>query len=526
MANLPSSAGAHFRSRPVLSIALVLAAVGAAPYVRAALAPLPGRAFTGYFWFTDDAYNYLSFVQQAEDGALAFRNKLVLEPHEPALVNPEWWAVGVLSRSMGRRPIAAYRVFAVAAILGLVAGIHAWLRDAGLPARHAAAALLLVCLGGGMGATCVLLGSPLGPCVDVASGLYPFMEILANPHFATGTALLLWSLRAFRMAHDGGGARAALAAAGLGSVLAVTRPYDAVLLVAIRTAVVLATDPPARWARHAGAMALLAPAVAYDAWVFLRVPAFASYTAIEYVFPPPSAFAWALAPPALVGLSAWAAGRARGVAVGAVAGRPERVTALHYAVWLGLGVLVIGLDPVNFSFQFLVGLGVPLLSLAALALSAFPPRATLAAAALLSTAAAAALRVTLLDSPAWNVSEERMAVARALRGHCRPGEILLAPPDIGLYAGGFSACTPYVSHAAAAGHAERAEAVRAFYQGRDPAAGAALLERACAAHLVLPASAALADHAGGAPFRPVQAVGMPPRAIAIYSRVAPCGLRR
>jgi hypothetical protein len=518
-----------FGDRAVLLVTLTLAALSAAPYVRATVAPPPGTSFIGYFWFTDDAYNYLSFVQQAEDGALAFRNRLVLEPHAPALVNPEWSAVGMLSRLLGRRPILAYRLFAVLALFGLVAGIRAWLADAGLPETHAAAALALVCLGGGAGAIGLLAGRPVQESLDISTGLFPFLEILANPHFVTGTALLLWAMRAFGIAHERGGAREALAAGALGSLLALTRPYDLVVLVAIRSLVVVLTDSPARWLRHALAMALLLPVVAYDAWVFYRVPAFSSFTAIRYVFPAVGDFARALGPPAAVAAIAWAAAARAGARSVPAAGRASRVATLHFAIWLGLAAAVIAARPVNFSLQFLVGAGLPLLCLAALALAAFPPVATIAATAALSSAAVAAAWITLQPNPAWYAAAERVAVARALRAHCDRGDVVLAPPDIGRYASGFSSCTPWVSHPAAEGFEERSDAAKAFYDRPDRGLGAALVARSCAAHVVLPAAAAADAYLGAeAPrFRRVASAGAGAHAIAVYSRdgAPPCAGR-
>jgi hypothetical protein len=506
--------------RSVVLVALLMAALSTAPYLRATFSPPPGAAFTGFFWFTDDAYNYLSFVQQAEDGAFVFRNKLVLVPHSPALLNPEWWLVGVLSRLLGREPVLAYRLFALAAIFALVAAIHAALRDAGLPATHATAALLLTCLGGGAGVACLWLGHPSQSCLDMSAGLFPFLEILANPHFVAGTALLLWSLRAFRIAQERGGVGPALAAAALATVLGLVRPYDLVLLVAIRSVVVAVTEPGPLWIRHAGAMALLLPVVAYLAWVFYGIPAFTSFMAIHYAFPPVREFAWALAPAAVVAVAAWATARARGLPTALMAGdRSRRAAVLHFAVWLALAAVVIAAQPVTFSLQFLVGVGLPLLALAALALAPFPPAVTLLAALALASSAAVAFWITLRPSPSWYVPAERLAVARALREPCRPGEVVLSPPDIGLYAGGLSSCTPYLSHAAAAGYEARAAEVRRFYESPDPVAGAALLARSCATHVVLPAAASLAAHAGAdAPYRASALAGRPPQAIAVYSR--------
>jgi hypothetical protein len=36
-------------------------------------------------------YNYLTYVQQAEDGAFFFENKLAIDDSRRVLLNPEWW---------------------------------------------------------------------------------------------------------------------------------------------------------------------------------------------------------------------------------------------------------------------------------------------------------------------------------------------------------------------------------------------------------------------------------------------------
>ena len=71
-----------------MALAWALAgAIVSVPYLVAAVDPPPGRAFAGTFHWIDDLYNYASFVQQAEDGRVLFRNKLVLEEHDATLVN-------------------------------------------------------------------------------------------------------------------------------------------------------------------------------------------------------------------------------------------------------------------------------------------------------------------------------------------------------------------------------------------------------------------------------------------------------
>src|SRR5262249_37860412 len=71
----PEAPGAARRA--VILASLLLATATTVPYLRASTAPPPGTAFVGFFYFVNDAYNYLSFTQQAEDGAFVFRNKLL-----------------------------------------------------------------------------------------------------------------------------------------------------------------------------------------------------------------------------------------------------------------------------------------------------------------------------------------------------------------------------------------------------------------------------------------------------------------
>ena len=510
----------------MILVCLLLATVSTAPYVRAFLAPPAGSAFVGFFWLKDDAYNYLSFVQQAEAGATLFQNKLVLEEHPAVLFNLEWWTVGGLSRLLGGHPLVAYRIFGLAALVALVLGIDRWLARAGLPASHRLPALLLVTTGAGLGGVRFLLGVPVERCLDLVTGFFPILEALANPHFVAGTALLLWAL----LAHAGAlGARSFLAAAALGTALGLTRPYDLVVLACVRTVAVLVADPARVWWRHATAMAALLPVVAYNYWVFYRQPAFAFYAEAAYVFPSRADLAWALGPAAVLAGAALFI-RPRPVrassAEGAWRRSPTAIARVHLAAWCGVAVGVFLLRPVQFSLQFLVGAGLPLLALAAVGLGSLPARWTLGAAAALSTTACAAAWLMMQPSLPSYVPEEQLAIAWALRADCRPGDRLVAPGTIGLWAGGFTACRAFTSHAIEPAHEERQAAVRAFYERGDPVGRAAFLERVCATHVILPASRPAAlwvDERVG--LRPVAVAGRADRQLAAYRVTSSCTAR-
>jgi hypothetical protein len=84
------------------------------------------------------------------------------------------------------------------------------------------------------------------------------------------------------------------------------------------------------------------------------------------------------------------------------------------------------------------------------------------------------------------VPAERLQAALALRATCRSGDVLMAPPDIGLFALARTACRPFVSHFAAGGFDERDAAARRFYSEDAPESRRALLEARCITHVVLP----------------------------------------
>ncbi len=63
---------------------------------------------------------------------------------------------------------------------------------------------------------------------------------------------------------------------------------------------------------------------------------------------------------------------------------------------------------------------------------------------------------------------------------------MLAPPDIGLHLNALTRCRAFVSHVVAPGHDAQMAQLDGFYAAAAPASRAALLDAACAAHVVLP----------------------------------------
>jgi hypothetical protein len=488
-----------------------LAVVGLSlvPWVINTLYPPAGTAFVGTFFYVDDFYNYLSYAQQAEGGSFLFENKTALTDDTPVLVNLEWWVVGALGRLMGGGHLAlAYKIVGVLFVVAFLFVADRWLERLGLGEGHRLPALLLVATAGGLGGPrLAFAGRAPGECLDFLTGLFPFVGFLTNPHFTVGTTLLLLGLLLYD-ASDG--KRALVAASVVATVLALVRPYDFVLLVLIRGSSVLFLDPPRRWL--AGLLPLLAllPVTAYLYWLFYVHPAAAVFFLGAARFPDVVQFLWALGPAAVLAL---------GGLLPLTIAEGARRARVQLVVWCVLAALVIVVQPVGFSLQFLVGIGFPLLALGALGLSRFPPAATLAAAALFALTFGTALHFMLTPRSYWLTGRQTMALVETLRTSCGRGELLLAPPDVGLFAHGLTPCRSFLSHPASPNHDTRRREVEGM-AGMAPKDRRAFLDAKGVRFLALPgdpgpeAEGFLGPDAG---WTRVGSYGVPPR-LTLYGR--------
>ncbi len=500
-------------ARPVLLIWLLLAAVQLSLLLRAATGGPAGTTFVGTFYYVDDTLNYLSSVEQAQRGALLFKSKLVSPARPASLLNLEWLAVGWLAALLGGRAMVAFRVFGLLALAGLVAVAELWLLRSGLPASRRLPGLLLVFGGGGLGGLLYALGwLPGERAFDLRTGAYPFVEAIANPHFVAGTTLLASALAAF--AAD----RPRLGAA-LGVVLGLVRPYDAVLLAVVEGASVLLLDGALRALRRLAWLLPLLPVIAYDCWLFLASPDFRVFSSRLFGARPPSPaeLLIAIAPAALLASTA--------VPVWRSGGRGVRAHLLRLAAWAAFALLFVLLRPASFASQFLVGIGFPLLALAAVGLGRLRRGILELTIPLAASTAAVVVRLAVLATPATHPPVERWRAAVALRAVCRPGELVLAPADIGLYVGALTPCWPFVSHPAAPGYSERVRMVQAFYDPlAPPEERARLLASLCPAHLILPSGLPPGWLGPAASYEPRLQVSAPRGGLTVWSRAAaaPC----
>ena len=382
----------------------------------------PGRAFVGVLLLRRRLLQ-LPVVRAAGGGrarsSSATRSSLATTGRRSSTWNGGWW--DVLSRLPGTSAPSGLSARSAWPRSSAAGRLDRWLAAAACPPSHRLPALLLVHWG--------RTSAGPAPRSSAAARALPrpprracsrSSRALANPHFVAGTGAAALGAPGPRRARTWGGRLRPRSEPRSGS----TRPYDLVSWSRSARSWSCCTEPPAPGWRLAAAMAGLLPVAAYDYWLFYRrAPRSPSSPRREYLFPGRADFAWALGPAGAArrGLRS-AAGRRDGRAAPR-AHAPRGLVRRSPSSW--------SRAPVPFSLQFLAGIGLPLLALAAIGLGRCPVGYTIAAALALSSTAVAAVWLTLQPTLAAYVPAERFALAWALRSDCRAGDRLVAPRTSG-----------------------------------------------------------------------------------------------
>jgi hypothetical protein len=428
---------------PKLTVAasLALLLVTGLPYLAAAYWPPRGTEFNGTFFYTDDFFQYVSFVEQAMRGAFVFHNKFDVHPHAAGIVNLEWWLGGLLGRLLGGHPIVGFHALRPLIALGLVSGAVRLMRRGGLGGRRLGWALALFLLAGGLGWLRSWQGTVGWQVPDLLMGMYPWHQMLLNHHTALGTALALWTLALYLEWRQGESRRPAWLAAAW--ALGFTRPYELVgfCVTGVGLAGFDALDPRRRrvaW-RRALELGALLPIFAYYFWITRTGTSLVGWSVQGgEVNPPAREFLYAVGPAlALIAASLW---REPG-SWNATEGRDVRLAA---ALWAGfLALVLLFFHDASLMKTVMTGLGVMVALLAALV----TPRRWLPAA----TAALCPTSLLLLWR-AFNPSPDCFSPAdysRAtdlLSARCSPQEMALAPTDLSLRIAALTPCSVVLGH--------------------------------------------------------------------------------
>ena len=421
------------RARITAAVALAVVVITTTPYVVAALRPPEGAVFTGLFFYQDDMYQYLSFVEQAARGEIVFANKWDPRPHRPSVVNVEWWFAGVLAWILGGSPVLGFHALRILAIAGLLAGASRILAAAGFERWRLALGLALVGTAGGLGWLRLLGGTPGSLVPDIVSGMYPFHQSLMNAHFVVGTALSIWTLILHLEWRAGRRSRWAWVATGW--ALGLSRPYDLVTFCIV--AFLLAWIRRRERAPIASCLELawLVPVLGYYALLMRSQRGLGGWTGVQSgdLSPPLTEFALALLP-ALALVAIFWMRRAPDDALG------QRQALL---VWAAVVVGIYVGYPSPMAKQFATTLG----PVGALLAALLTPSRWLAPAllALGPTSVFLVWRV-LHPFPAWFAPRDYVTAVAHLDDVCRPREVALAPTDLSLMIAGLTPCHAVLGH--------------------------------------------------------------------------------
>ncbi|QDU45297.1 hypothetical protein Mal52_37900 [Symmachiella dynata] len=248
-------------------------------------APL-GTVFDGFVGTTDDQNMYFSFIRQSADGHWLFTNRLTHIPHQPALFNLEWLMVGKLMTLLGGSQRWAYSIWRAIGTAVLIFGFWSLACAALRSQFHRRVALLLCAFGCGFGWVFLILEKAgltakwPAAMLDLSDAIYPFGQILINPHLSISHGLSLLFLAAFIVGEKTEQPRWYGFAAAIAVLHGLIRPYDLILLTGVIPLYCLLESVVTRsfsWRKlglRAVPLIAIAPLVGYYVWLFHYHPVF------------------------------------------------------------------------------------------------------------------------------------------------------------------------------------------------------------------------------------------------------------
>ncbi len=443
-----------------LSFALAVVAISLLPYLVAYVKAPPGHHFAGFFFIADDATTYLAKMQQGAAGSWTWNDPYTSEPHAGVFLFSFYLFFGHLAALLHLPLVAAYHLARITGGIALVLAVDRLGRRL-LEPRLRHLALTLVVLGSGLGFIAQVLGNPsvLGHQLEALDLHLPeltgFYSILAIPHFAWATALIVLSLLGLlRLAERP--APGVVLATGL-TMTALTAihpqmiPVLGLVWAAYRVVLIAWGERPHRQnlAAEAAAFALTAPLLAYNAWILYRDPTIAEWASQwRHQAPGFLSLALSLGLPLLAGM----------IGMVAVWRRRDRALAL-VMVWPPLViVLLYAPNLANIQRRLLDAIYVPLGILAAVGLRALAGRLRPGAARRLERlllpafcfssviVLAIALKFASGAFPEAYVANDTWQAMRWLSTHHRSDDRALSSPQAGLLMPAYGGVPVYVGH--------------------------------------------------------------------------------
>lgn len=352
-------------------IALVLANL---PIALAFLTAPSGTVYTGIDSTAPGDVNvYLSYLEQARQGHLVFRDLFTSEPQRPMIFNSFWLGLGLLGSLLRLEPLAVYflsRIVLGAVLLILLYGLASKVfQDVRL--RHIAFVLAVFASGIGAWAAPIIdawfhgnIPGPGWPMDLWVSEAFTFLSLHHSPHFLAATILILLTVWWLMRVVENRGLKSALYA-GVGMLALFSfHPFHVVSLAYITIGFLMVVllrskrDFVRVFMSYGLTWLIASPAIVYQVWLILHDP-LASGRAQQNILPT----SW----PGIAGLSYGF------LLVGAIGGavllwRQKTLRSQLLVVWAAAHLLAI-YAPVFFNRRLTQGLNVVLALLTAAAIA-------------------------------------------------------------------------------------------------------------------------------------------------------------
>jgi hypothetical protein len=315
--------------RWVLAWSAVILLLTSLPYVYGALISTPQSQFSGFVIGVADGNSYLAKMRLGATDGWQFHLFYTSESHEGAYVYLFHLLLGKVARLSGLSLILVYHLSRVACGMFLLATVYYFAAFFTAVRSVRRLAFWLVGVGSGLGWLVVASGltDRLGMPLDFYSpDAFSFHVLLSLPHLALAEALLLWAVLFVLIAWEKQMARYALLAGFALAAMAAIGAFYIVIPCTVFGAGWLLRRwhmrrmPDHPWTEAGLAMlslAVAAPILVYNAYVFLTNPVFKIWSAQNLILSPaPVHYLLAFGPLALLaaieGWQTWKSGSARG----------------------------------------------------------------------------------------------------------------------------------------------------------------------------------------------------------------------
>ena len=264
-----------------LIITCLLFLESAIPYINAEKKAPQNTEFLGQIANVPDQNMYFSFISQARDGHVIFKNKLTAIPHDPAFLNLQFCLVGWIQRLTGISENATYQVWRFLGVLLLTSGF-VFLANVVLSSRKRVMAATVVALfSGGFGFLIATLRQLhlVGPdtaqagIIDMRFGLMPFQQMTSNPNFSFPHGLILFGYAFFLLGEKYRRTSSYVVCGLIFDIIGLVRPYDILPPLLLFPLFVALTEgfkgfDIKLWVKRLIPLFMIAPVLLYNVWLF------------------------------------------------------------------------------------------------------------------------------------------------------------------------------------------------------------------------------------------------------------------